>query len=194
MGMVSNETRLLGSDAHSSSRTKARRLQVVLIILIEVEKVKAVGATHVGTARLRGRDFLLVLYCSRLLDGLGTLIQIPVDLAVFVFPVRMLAFDQVQQKRADHPQPAHHASPSEHSVVDRVGPDVAATAHEIHLDDNQVVDVLKIITECSLSQSRITTTNDQVASGPYADLASHVSRQDKLAIIPADVHLPSVSN
>lgn len=94
---------------------------------------------------------------------------------------------------AGHLQPAHHAGPGKHSVVHRVGLDVAATTDEIHLDHDQVVDMLKVVSESSLSEARVAAADHQVACGPCTNLASDMSRQDELAIVPADVDLHTVS-
>lgn len=75
----------------------------------------------------------------------------------------------------------------------RIGLDMAAATNELHLDHDQVVDVLKIIPESSLGEARVAAADHQVASGPCTDLASHVSRQDELAVVPTDVDLLSVS-
>lgn len=129
----------------------------------------------------------------RLFDGLAALVDVPVDFVVFVFPVLSVS-ERFWLTEAEHLQPTHHARSGEHGVVDRIGLYVAAPAHELDLDNNEVVDVLQILPESSLGESRIAATDHEVAAGSYADLASYVSRQDELTIVPADVHLVNVSD
>lgn len=90
-------------------------------------------------------------------------------------------------------QPAHHTGSCEHRVVNRIGPDVAAPAQKLHLDDDQVVDVLEIVPDGSLREARIATADHKVASGSNANLASDVTRQGELTIVPSDINLPVVS-
>lgn len=164
---------------------------MVLIILIEVEKVEPVG--HVDIATLRAHSLPVGLDCNRLLDGLATLVHVPFDLVVLVLATRGISL-QSYPRGADYLQAAHHAGPSEHGVMHRVGLDIAAAAHELHLDHNQIVDVLKVVPEVRLGQARIAAPDDEVASGSCTDLAGHVSSQDELTVVPADVHLLSVSD
>lgn len=97
----------LGGNAHIVLRIeRGRSLRLVLIILIEVEQLEPVA--HVGTAPLRGHGLLGSLERSRLINGLGTLVGIPVDLLVLVLPMRVISFLS-DPAEAGHPQPAHHA-------------------------------------------------------------------------------------
>lgn len=70
---------------------------------------------------------------------------------------------------------------------------MTAPTDEFDLDDNQVVDVLEVVADHSCRVSRIATADHEVASGTCGKLASHMPRQDELAIAPPDVHLCFIS-
>lgn len=90
-------------------------------------------------------------------------------------------------------RPTHHAGSGKHGVMDRVRLDVAAATHEVDLDHNQVVNVVKVLTNALFRESRIATAEDEVPRGANADLAGYMTRQDELAIIPPYVDLSAVS-
>lgn len=71
---------------------------------------------------------------------------------------------------------------------------MTTATHELHLDNNQVVNMLQIIPYGSFCEPRIAVANDEVASGTYANLAGNVTRQDKLAVVPADFNLIHISD
>ena len=84
---------------------------------------------------------------------------------------------------------AHQTRPGEHGVVNGVGADVARRVGEVHLDHDEVVDVLEIVPDDLLRQPRIAAPDDEVPRCADANLARDVSGQGKLAFGPFNVHL-----
>lgn len=70
-----------------------------------------------------------------------------------------------------------------------VGPDVATAAFNFDLDHHQVVDMVKVFTDCLFGESRVAATNDKIPSGTETNLACDMAWQDKLAIVPAYIDL-----
>lgn len=101
--------------------------------------MKSIG--HVTAASLCGGGLLLGLDWESLLKWLSALVNIPINLAVLVFPVKTSIIGRCKRK-ADYPQSAHHACSSEHCIVHRIGFDVAATTNELYFDNNEVVDMI----------------------------------------------------
>lgn len=56
-----------------------------------------------------------------------------------------------------------------------VGLDVTATAQELHFDDNEVMNVCKVLSNGVLGMSRIAPSDDEVASCPQSDVTGHMA-------------------
>lgn len=134
-------TESLGGNAHCIVETERGRgcLGRLISVIFEIQQVKSIR--HVAAARLCRVGFLSSLDWDGLLEWLSALVDIPLNLAVLVFPVKISAIDHCKLK-ANHPQSTHHACPSEHRIVHRVGFDVAATTGEFYFDNNEVVDMI----------------------------------------------------
>lgn len=131
----------LGGNAQGIIKTETRRGRPgrLISVIFEIQQVKSIR--HVAAARLCGLGFLSSLDWEGLLEWLSTLVDIPLNLAVLVFPVKLSAIDHCKLK-ANYPQSAHHACPSKHRIVHRVGFDEAATTGEFYLDNNEIVNMI----------------------------------------------------
>ena len=74
-------------------------------------------------------------------------------------------------------------------VVHRVGLDVATASEELDLDDDKIVDMLKIVSNAVCSMARIATSDDHVASCPIRYFHSYVTGQMEMAVCPPDKYL-----
>lgn len=86
-------------------------------------------------------------------------------------------------------RPAHHARSREERIVDGVGrdEDVSALVVDLDGDDDQIVDMLEIVTDALLVHASVcTTSNDDVSACARSDLISNVIRHVELTIIPLD--------
>ena len=83
----------------------------------------------------------------------------------------------------------HHAGSCKHCIVHGIGVDVATTTNELDFDHHKIVDVLKIISNNLLRDSRVNSSNDEVSRGSDADLARNMTGQDELTIAPPNLHL-----
>lgn len=70
--------------------------------------------------------------------------------------------------------------------MDRISLDVAGTTNELDLDDHQVVDVFKVISNTVFSVDGITSADDQVSSSPLRDLTSDMTSEMEVPISPLD--------
>lgn len=70
---------------------------------------------------------------------------------------------------------AHHAGSRKHGVVDGIGADVAATADKLDLDHHEVVDMVEILADGLLLDSRIAAADDEVPGSARSDLVGHVA-------------------
>lgn len=186
-------TESLGGNAHSNigTETGRGRLGRLIFVILEIQQLKSIG--HIAAASLCGGGFPLGLDWERLLKWLSALVNIPINLAVLVFPVTISIIGRCKRK-ANYPQSAHHACSSKHCIVHRIGFDVAATTNEVYFDNGEVVDMIQVLSQGSFSESRIAASDDEVARGTYTNFAGNMARQDKLAVAPADVHLLDISN
>lgn len=77
--------------------------------------------------------------------------------------------------------------------MNRVGGDVGVLPIEGDLDDNEIVDMLKILTNGFLRMLRVRIVDDQVSSSSNGNLVGDMARKDELTIIPTDLNLNYVS-
>jgi hypothetical protein len=86
-------------------------------------------------------------------------------------------------------QPTHHTCPSEHRVMDRVGCYAAIAIYELYPDDNEIVNMLQVVSDALFRVLWIATSNDKIASCTNADLVGNMTRKNKLTIMPPDIDL-----
>lgn len=197
------------SNSRSGSRKLGRRVElivtIIIIVVVQTERRKAVLRSCRSLLGPRGwlgglgglgglglRDNRLGLNCQGLVrgfQGLGALIEIPVDFASLVLAVGLSARPVPRHPRACHSRAAHHTGPRKHGIVNRVGLDVAAVAHKLDLDDDQVVNVLEVITYGGLGLVRVTTPNHEIPRGPLGNLTSDVASKMVVPLSPLDVEL-----
>ena len=84
---------------------------------------------------------------------------------------------------------AHHASPREHGVMDRVGLYVAVTPNEFDLDYNQVMYVLQIFPNTVFGVLGTTSSNDHVSSGTPSNLVCDMFAENKMTVCPFNENL-----
>lgn len=68
--------------------------------------------------------------------------------------------------------------------MDRVGFDVATTAYELNINDDKVMDVIKVLSDAIHGVLRIASSNNQVASGTEAYLPSDVASKVEMPFAP----------
>ena len=62
--------------------------------------------------------------------------------------------------------------------------DVTASAHELDIDHDKIVDMLKVIPDAVLRVLGITSPDNHVASGTDSDLPSNMRRQMEMPLSP----------
>lgn len=77
--------------------------------------------------------------------------------------------------------------------MDGVGLDVAAAANEINLDDDQVVNVLEVITDSLLGLIGMASSDDHVSCGTCGDLVGNVGGEKVVSVSPSDEDLHRTS-
>lgn len=97
--------------------------------------------------------------------------------------------NQTAHMRTMDVQAAHHAGPGVHGVSNRVCADEAVVRNELDLDDNEVVDMIQVVTNDLFGKVWITSSQNKVASRSEAHLLGNVSGKNILSIIPLDVNL-----
>lgn len=68
--------------------------------------------------------------------------------------------------------------------MDRVQRDERISILHGHVDDNEIVDVIKVVTDSLCCNVRVYTAHDEIASGTTDDLTSNMPRKDKLTFVP----------
>ena len=84
---------------------------------------------------------------------------------------------------------AHQATTSKHGVVHRVCFNIAVSRRELDRIKHQVVNVLKILADEFLGNSRVALVDNHVTRGASVDLRAHMRHQCKLSLAPANINL-----
>lgn len=92
---------------------------------------------------------------------------------------------------AEDAQATHHALTRINGIVNRVQADVAVPARKLNLDDDEVMDVVQVLTDDLLSVAAVVAVQDQVAAGTHGDLVGNMPGKNKLPVIPLDLDLRS---
>jgi hypothetical protein len=83
----------------------------------------------------------------------------------------------------------HHASPGEESVVNGIGRYEGVSVAKSNVNDDEVVNVVQVVSDLRSSKFSSSTTDDKVASGSIDDLVGYVTGYMELSICPADLEL-----
>lgn len=100
--------------------------------------------------------------------SLSTLIQVELDPRALVF------------------QATHHANSRKPSASNRVGAYEAVVANEADIDNNEVVDVFKVLSDIFLLLILTAAADDEVASCANGEFVRDVVGKGELAVVPED--------
>lgn len=87
----------------------------------------------------------------------------------------------------------HHTSPSKERVVDRIEGKVRILILERNIDDDEVMNMIKIIPETLFRNVGIDIPDYQVPGCANPNLIRNVARKNKLSIIPGEFKLRDIS-
>jgi hypothetical protein len=73
--------------------------------------------------------------------------------------------------------------------VHRVCGDEAVAADEFHLDHDEIMDVIKVLSDTLIGVLRTAAPQDEISRGANANLAGDMARQDELTLVPFDLNL-----
>ena len=122
-----------------------------------------------------------------LLEGLRTLVCREFNLGALVAPNDRVSCI-LSKGRVNVPS-AHHASDCKLGKREGVGADEATVSYKLYPQDHEVVNVLQVIADLFLGQSRIAAANHHIPRGPFLDFAPQMFLKEKLTLAPADVGL-----
>ena len=83
----------------------------------------------------------------------------------------------------------HHTCSRKHRIVNGVCFDVTASAPELDINDDKIVDMLKVISDAVLCMVWVASPDDHVASGTERYLPSHMPRKMEMPLSPSDEYL-----
>lgn len=177
----------LSNDAHNFLGAKGWRHLVVLVLVVNVEKLESIG-----DGRLLGLRCLPPCLGGRNHKRLCALVHVILDLGALVLAVTS------QLRSHTHPQanlqPAHHAVARINRIVHRVEADVAVATTKRHLDHDTVVNVVQVFPDVLLAVSAVVVVHNQVAACSLPNLAGNMARQDELSVVPLDLNLTTTSD
>lgn len=73
--------------------------------------------------------------------------------------------------------------------MDRVGLDVTTAAQELNINDDKIVDMIKVLTDAVHSVPGIASSDDHIAGRTKTNLSSDVSSKVEMSIGPFDEDL-----
>lgn len=83
----------------------------------------------------------------------------------------------------------HHTSPRKHCIVYWVERDDCVLASKLDINHHQIMNMIEIFANSLLGMSRGSVVNHQVSCRANSDFVCYMTRQDELAVVPANFNL-----